>query len=278
MDIIKKIIIGIVQGITEFLPVSSSGHIRIFKEIFALSEDGLVFDVLLHMGTLIAVCVFYHKDVVQLMKELFAFIRDIFSFGKRNPFCIENPQRRLFIMIMITTIPTALAGIFLDDIVENVFSSLIFVGISLMITAFLLIAADKITCQYNKDETEIMKKDAFMVGLCQACAIVPGISRSGATVFAGKASGFNMEVAVKYSFLCSLPAIIGAIVFKFKDIAKLSLDINQIAGYVAAFVASAVTGYLSLGLIDVVAKKNKLSVFAYYCIAVGIGCILYCVL
>ena len=177
-DIIKTIIIGIVQGVTEFLPVSSSGHLRIFKEIFGLSEAGLAFDVLLHFGTLIAVCVFYYKDIIALIIEFFALVRDIFSFGKRKVFNKERPYRILLIMIIVTTIPTAVAGLLLENLFDTIFSSIIVVGVALLITAVLMYVTSHIEAG-NKTARDITFKDALVVGLCQSCALVPGLSRSG---------------------------------------------------------------------------------------------------
>ena len=273
-DIIKTIIIGIVQGVTEFLPVSSSGHIRIFKEIFGLSEAGLAFDVLLHFGTLIAVCVFYYKDIIALIIEFFALVRDIFSFGKRKIFNKERPYRILLIMIIVTTIPTAVAGLLLENLFDTIFSSIIVVGVALLITAVLMYVTSHIEAG-NKTARDITFKDALVVGLCQSCALVPGLSRSGSTIFAGRISGFSMKLAVKYSFLCSLPAVVGAIILNIGDLFSQSLTSNQITGYIGAFIASAVAGYLSLNMLSMMAKKKNLMPFAYYCVFAGLLCIVY---
>lgn len=278
-DIIKRIIIGIVQGLTEFLPISSSAHIRICKEIFSLSDEGVAFDVLLHFGTLVAVCIFYRKDVWGLIKEAFLFLRDILSFGKTKVFDFNRPQRLMLVMITITTIPTAIVGFLLEDAVENIFSSLVFVGIALVLTSLMLVVTDKIQQhEPEKNESEICAKDAFLIGICQSCAVVPGLSRSGATVFGGRVCGFDLRFAVKYSFLCSLPAIIGAIVLKAGDISTAAMTPVDAIGYVAAFAVSAAVGYLSLGLLDMLAKKKNFKLFAYYCAIVGVICIAYSII
>ena len=273
-EIIKTIIIGIVQGVTEFLPVSSSGHIRIFKEIFGLSETGLVFDVLLHFGTLIAVCIFYYKDIIALILEFFALIRDIFSFGKRKIFNKERPYRILLIMIIITTIPTAIAGLLLEDLFDTIFSSIIVVGFALLLTSALMYITSKIKVG-SKKAGDITVKDALVVGLCQSCAIVPGLSRSGSTIFGGRISGFDLQLSVKYSFLCSLPAILGAIILNVGDMFEQSLTSNQLIGYIGAFIAATVVGYLSLNMLNMMAKKKNLKPFAYYCAFAGLLCIVY---
>lgn len=271
---VKTIIIGIVQGLTEFLPVSSSGHIRIFKELFGLSENGLAFDVMLHLGTLIAVCVFYRKDIAALAVETVYFVKDIFSFDGKRIFNTSRPYRILLVMIMITTVPTAVAGYFLEELFDTVFSSLAVVGIALIITALLMYMASyaEVGCKTEKD---ITVKDALFIGLCQSCALVPGLSRSGATIFGGRISGFDMRLAVKYSFLCSLPAVFGAIILNLHGMLSASAYSEGITGYIGAFVASAVTGCLSLKLLDKMAKKKKLVPFVYYCGVVGAMCIAY---
>lgn len=269
---IKTIVIGIVQGLTEFLPVSSSGHIRIFKEIFGLSETGLAFDVLLHFGTLIAVCTFYKKDVAALIVECAYLAGDIFSFDKKRIFNRERPYRILLIMIIITTIPTAVAGFLFEDLFDTVFSSLTVVGVALIISALLIcIASHAKPCAKKQEDMSIT--DAVAVGLCQTCALVPGLSRSGATIFGGRISGFDMPFAVKYSFLCSLPTILGAMILKVGELFSENLVPELAAGYVGAFVASAAVGFLALKLLDKMAKRRSLMPFAYYCIIVGAICI-----
>lgn len=271
-EIIKTIIVGIVQGLTEFLPVSSSGHIAIFKELFGLDEAGVAFDVLLHFGTLIAVCIFYFKDIVALIVEVFELIKDIFT-GKKI-FNTERPYRVLLIMLVITTIPTAIAGLLLEDLFETIFTSLIVIGCALLLTSALMYIIGKIKIG-EKHEKDITIKDALVVGLCQSCAIVPGLSRSGSTIFGGRISGFDPQLAVKYSFLCSLPTILGAIVLKIGDLFDESLGNTQIIGYALSFVAAAVVGYLALKLLDHMAKRRNMKPFAIYCLVVGVFCIVY---
>ena len=271
-EIIKTVIVGIVQGLTEFLPVSSSGHIAIFKEVFGLSEAGVAFDVLLHFGTFIAVCIFYFKDIVALIVEFFELVKDIFK--GRKIFNKERPYRVLLIMLVVTTIPTAIAGLLLEDLFETIFTSLIVIGCALLLTSALMYIIGKIKVG-EKQAKDITFKDALVVGLCQSCAIVPGLSRSGSTIFGGRLSGFSPQLAVKYSFLCSLPTILGAIVLKIGDLFEDSLGNTQIIAYALAFVASAVVGYLALSMLDHMAKRKNMKPFAIYCLVVGVFCIVY---
>ncbi len=271
-EVIKIVIVGIVQGLTEFLPVSSSGHIAIFKEIFGLSENGVAFDVLLHFGTLIAVCVFYYKDIIALVFEAIELVKDIF---KRNKiYNKERPYRVLLLMLIITTIPTAIAGLLLEDLFETVFTSLLVIGIALLITSALMYIISNIKVG-TKQAKDITVKDALVVGLCQSCAITPGISRSGATIFAGRISGFDTQLAVKYSFLCSLPAVLGSVVLKIGDLFEQSLSNTQVTGYIIAFIASGIVGFLSLNMLNMMAKKRNMKPFSIYCACAGLFCIVY---
>lgn len=269
---LKTVIIGIVQGITEFLPVSSSGHIEILKTVFGLSEESVAFDVLLHMGTLIAVCLFYRKDIWALLTEIIPLCKDVFTGNKI--FNRERPYRVLLVMITVTTLPTVFAGVLFENLFDSLFSNITAVGCSLLITSVLLYISNKLD-QGTKNEKGITFRDAFIVGIVQSCAITPGISRSGATVFAGRLSGFEVSFAVKYSFLCSLPTILGALVLKSKDFVKNPISNEQIIGYVFAFAAAAVVGYLSLCMLDMMLKKRNMKLFSVYCFCVGIFCIAY---
>lgn len=269
---IKIVIIGVVQGLTEFLPVSSSGHTAILKSIFGLSEESVALDVLLHLGTLIAVCVFYYRDIAALMFEFVQLVKDIFT--GRKIFNRERPYRVLLIMLCVTTLPTAIVGILLDNLVDSLFSDIVVVGFSLLITSLLLYILNKINSG-TKNIHDISFKDALVVGLFQSCAVTPGISRSGATVFAGRLSGFEMCFAVKYSFLCSLPTILGAIVLKSRDLFKQPFADYRIVGYVIAFIAAAVVGYLSLNMLEFMSNRRNMKPFSVYCFCVGIFCIVY---
>lgn len=269
---VKAVIIGIVQGITEFLPVSSSGHIEILKTVFGLSEEGAAFDVLLHVGTLIAVCVFYRKDIRALSAEIVQLCKDIFSGNKI--FNRERPYRVLLIMLALTTLPTVVVGVLFENLFDSLFSNITAVGCSLLITSVLLYISNKLD-QGTKNEKSITLRDALVVGIMQSCAITPGISRSGATVFAGRLSGFEVSFAVKYSFLCSLPTILGALVLKSKDFLEQSISNEQIVGYVFAFVAAAIVGYLSLRMLDIMSKKRNMKWFSVYCLCIGMFCIVY---
>lgn len=268
--IIKIIIIGAVQGLTEFLPVSSSGHTAVLKAIFGLSEMGIAFDVLLHFGTLIAVCLFYYKDILALATEVVEVIKDIFR--GRNLFDRNRPYRVLLIMMTVTTIPTAIVGILLEDLFE--FSNIAVVGALLLINSLLLYISDKIEIGTKTARTASVK-DALIVGLLQSCAIAPGISRSGTTIFAGKLSGFDTQFAVKYSFLCSLPTILGAILLKLGNLFSQPLSKEQGIGYLLAFATSAVVGYLSLNLLKMLTKGKRMKYFSVYCFLLGVFCIVY---
>ena len=274
LEILKSIILGIVQGLTEFLPVSSSGHLKIFSEVLHFENASLAFDVLLHLGTLIAIFAFYYKDIIGLIAEFFLLVRDIFSFGKRKIFDRERPRRILLIMIIITSIPTAIAGLLLEDILEEAFGKLYLVGIALLVTSALMYFVNDLP-RGKKKAGDITVGNALTVGLFQSAAIIPGISRSGSTIFAGRLSGFDTALCVKYSFLCSLPAVAGAAVLKIGDLFKESMGATQIVGSAAGFIAAVVVGYLALKLLTMMAKKKNFKPFAYYCAAAGLFSIVY---
>ena len=274
LEVLKAIALGIIQGLTEFLPVSSSGHLKIFSEVLHFQDSSIAFDVLLHLGTLIAICIFYFRDIVGLIVEFFMLIRDLFSFGKYKIFDGERPRRILLIMIIITSIPTAIAGLLLEEIIDTAFSSLILVGIALLITSTLMSIIDKLP-QGKKKAGQITVGNALTVGLIQSAAIIPGISRSGSTIFAGRLCGFDTALCVKYSFLCSLPAVAGAAILKIGDLFAETLSSIQITSYILGFVASAIVGYFALRLLNMMAKRRNFKPFAYYCAAAGAFSIIY---
>jgi len=267
-DAIKGLILGIIQGLTEFLPVSSSGHLVIFQDILGMENAGVTFELFLHLATFISVVAFYFKDVIALIKELFALIRDIFSFGKRRIMNDERPYRRLLIMIIFTSVPVAVVGLILEDIIDSLFSSLLVVGLALMLTALFL----TLSCRMKRGargERDMTVKDALTVGLFQALALIPGLSRSGSTITGARIRGFNMEYAVRYSFLCSLPAIFGALLLKAKDLFEVaSLSVSP--QYITGFVSACIVGFLSLKLLTYMSKKNNLIPFAVYCLVAGV--------
>ncbi len=257
MGLIKVIFLGIVQGVTEFLPVSSSGHLVLSQRLLGIGEGGLMMEVFLHFGTLLAVVVVYWDD-----------IRDIIVF---------KPKYRQFTWyLIIGSIPAGVIGISLEDWFASLFDSVLAVGFMLLVTGGLLWVSDRITVARREME-EMKLGDSIVVGFAQALAIIPGISRSGSTIVAGLIKGLNRELAAKYSFLLSLPAVGGATLLKVKDLVVTGGQGNNLFHLAVGTLTAAVVGYLSIKLLLKLIDQEKLSVFAYYCWALGLITILLAV-
>jgi undecaprenyl-diphosphatase len=264
MDIVQAIILGIIQGLTEFLPVSSSAHLVFMTDILGLPQN-VAFDTILHLGTLVAVVGYFRNDVVKLIVSFISSIMDIFS-GKFKEGLREEPFKKMSWLLIIGTIPAGLAGILLQKQFEALFNSIFYVGIFLIITGFLLWGAERVKTGH-KDVEDMTLKNAVVIGIFQAIAIAPGISRSGATISAGLFSGLNRELAARFSFLLSIPAILGAAVVQMKDINGLDSNIMVL---IAGFLASMIFGYLAIKLLLKIIKERTLLIFVYYCWIVGI--------
>jgi len=271
MDIIQAIIIGIVQGLTEFLPISSSAHLIFIQELLGAEEANLAFDVLLHFATLIAVVGYFYKDVIGMIKAFLSSIADIFSGNFKQGFKEDN-YKKLAWMVIIGTIPVGLVGILFNKQIEAAFQTLTVPAFFLLITGILLYTSQRINVgSRNIEKTGI--KDSIIVGIGQALAIIPGLSRSGTTIATGLFLGFDKEFAAKFSFLLAIPAILGATLVHLKDIGT-GLDSN-ITAYVFGFLAALVSGYLAISIVLKLIKEKSLDIFAYYCWIVGAAILIY---
>ena len=273
MTYIQAIILGLAQGLSEFLPISSSGHLALLQYFFGISsENVLPFAVLLHLGTLISVFIVYWKDIVALVKELGAVIKDIFT-GKGLRIN-ANPTRRLGFMIIVATIPTAIIGLLFNDLFNAMYLSLIAIGIGLLITGTILVIAERMG-RNSKGIKEMKFRNAFFVGLMQGVAICPGISRSGSTLFGGLISGLNREFAVKFAFLISIPSILGSVIVEAPDAFKAGMDMSLIGPVVVGVLVSALSGLFAIkAMIKLVSNKNLMG-FSVYTWALGIAVIVY---
>ncbi len=263
------VFLGLVQGITEFLPVSSSGHLAIFQNVFGMTnieKNHMLFDVLLHMGTLVSVCIVYRKDIADIIRALAGLFRktDRQSGEKAK----SRPAARLIVLLIVATLPL-FAAVLLKSYVEKLFENTIFVGMALIVTGLLLFASDRAT-RGQKNEKNATMTNALFVGIMQAFAIVPGLSRSGSTITAGLFQGFDREFAVKFSFLMSIPAILGANVLSLFDAFSEGVNTSLLPIYLAGVAAAAISGYFAIKLVRYIAKKDRFGGFAYYCWAVGI--------
>jgi undecaprenyl-diphosphatase len=267
MDILQAIIIGIVQGLTEFLPVSSSAHL-VFTPYLLGTESSLAFDTFLHIGTLVAVVVYFWNDLEHMFKSFIASLADI-PHGKFREGLREDQFKKLAWMILIGTIPAGLAGIFFKDFFEGLFNNIPAVGVFLIITGFLLYASEMVS-RKTKDKTSLKEmtiKNSILIGIAQACAIAPGISRSGATISTGLFLGLERELAARFSFLLSIPAILGAALVQVHDISSL-VDIST-GATIAGVIAATISSYLAIKLMLKLISNRDLLVFAYYCWIVG---------
>ena len=268
MDILQAIIIGIVQGLTEFLPISSSAHLVFVPHLIG-TESSLAFDTILHIGTLIAVVVYFWKDLVQMIKAFFFSLLDL-TRGNFRSQLRDDQFKKLAWMVIIGSIPAGLAGILLEDFFEGLFNNIPVVGFFLLITGILLYASEMVSrkVSHKNNLKEMSIKNSLVIGVAQACSIAPGISRSGATISTGLFLGLERELAARFSFLLSIPAILGAALVQIKDISSL-FDIST-GAVIAGFIAAIITGYLAIKIVLKLITERNLLIFAYYCWIVGL--------
>lgn len=268
MSFLSSFLLGLIQGISEFLPISSSGHLSIAQNLLGLSAVGnkhMFFDVMLHLGTLIAVFIAYWQDIKGMFLEFFRAIGDLIHHRSTSP---TPPARRLLLMIIIGTLPLFIILPF-KDAIESLYYNTVFIGCALIFTGVLLFFSDRVR-RGHKNEKNVTVRDTLLVGFAQAVATVPGISRSGTTICVGTFLGFKREYAVRYSFLMSIPAVLGANILELGDAAKAGIDMSQMPVYLIGVLTAAVSGYFSICLIRMIAKRGKFGWFAYYCWAAGI--------
>jgi len=272
---IEAVILGVVQGLTEFLPVSSSGHLVLFQHLFGLTEPELLFDICVHVGTLVAVIAVFHRDIRELLKTLVTAPGLIRSAGGIRSLFNTHPEFRLMVMIVLGCIPTALLGVMFAKMAEQLFGTIWLVGVALLITGTFLWFT-----RYREATGRTVKamglKDAFTIGLVQGLAIVPGISRSGATISTALYLGVDRELAGRFSFLLAIPAILGALVLGLDgEMFQTSLPVGKI---LVGSLVSAAVGYGALVVLLKMVRKGQLHHFAGYCWLAGIGAILISVL
>lgn len=270
---LQAIILGLIQGLAEFLPISSSGHLALLQYFFGINGDSvLLFAVLLHLGTLISVFVVYWHDIVQLVIELVRCIADICT-GK-GPRININPTRRLGFMIIVATIPTGIIGLAFNKTFESFYSSLIAIGIGLLITGFILMIAEKMG--RGKKNVDRMKfRSAVFIGIMQGIAITPGISRSGSTLFGGLITGLDRAFAVKFAFLISIPSILGSVVTEMPDALKAGTSGMPIGPIIVGVVVAAISGFVAIKAMIKLVSNKKLSGFSYYVWALGAFTLIY---
>ena len=266
MSVFSSFLLGLIQGVAEFLPISSSGHLAIAQNLLGLqAEIPEFFDVLLHLGTLLAVFVAYWQDIKDMVVEFFHGIGDLAHHTTPTP---VPPARRLILLIILGTLPLFVILPFKDK-VQGLANNMVFIGAALIVTGFLLFACDLIR-KGRKTERSATLVDVLIVGVGQAIATMPGISRSGMTISAGCFMGFERKFAVRFSFLLSIPAVLGANILGLKDAMEAGVVWSEVPVYLVGVVTAAVVGYLCIRLLKMIADKGKFGAFAYYCWAVGL--------
>lgn len=272
MTYLSSFIMGLVQGLAEFLPISSSGHLAIAENLLGM-ETAVpeFFDVLLHLGTLLAVFVAYWGEICEMIVEFFRGIGDIVhgTTPRQVP-----PARRLILLIVVATLPLLLVLPFHKK-VQALSGNMVFVGAALVVTGFLLFVCDMLR-KGKKTEGRATVVDALIVGVAQAIATLPGISRSGMTISAGCFCGFERKFAVRFSFLMSIPAILGANILSLADAAKAGIIWTEVPMYMVGVITAAVVGYACIRLLKLIAEKGRFGAFSYYCWAVGLLTLLLC--
>ncbi|MBR2080721.1 MAG: undecaprenyl-diphosphate phosphatase [Oscillospiraceae bacterium] len=268
MNFWHAILLGVVQGIAEFLPISSSGHLAVLQNLFQISapgENDLFFDILLHIGTLFAVLLAYRKDISAFIREAPAVLRK-----KTN----EKTQKsaslslRLLLLLIIAAAPLVLV-LFFKRFVEQLYYDTFFISAAFAVTGLILFLSDRYAAG-EKDLKETSVTDALVIGFAQTLAVVPGLSRSGATISAGLCCGLSRPFAVKFSFLLSIPAILGALLASIPDAIAAQQQLSLLPLYLSGMLTSAVLGYFSIRLIDKISKTGTFGGFAYYCWGAGL--------
>ncbi|MHB8135888.1 MAG: undecaprenyl-diphosphatase UppP [Anaerolineaceae bacterium] len=264
MNYLQAIILGIVQGITEFLPISSSGHLVIVPYLLNWNipvEQIFPFNVLIQLGTIVSVIIYFWKDLINIIKD--------FVSGLFEPRPFYNEKTRMGWMIVIASIPAVLAGLLIKDLVESAFQSILAVAIFLIVTAILLFMAEKFG-KRTKDMKETTWKNAIVIGLFQVLSLFPGISRSGSTISGGVLQGLKRKEAARFSFLMSIPVMIGAGILSLKDL----LDVPNLQEFLPilliGFFVSGIVGYLSIHWLLKFLNERRLTVFSIYCLILSL--------
>ncbi|MDR2157658.1 MAG: undecaprenyl-diphosphate phosphatase [Clostridiales Family XIII bacterium] len=276
MSVWEAFVLGLVQGLAEFLPISSSGHLALLQHFFGIEgERILTFTILLHAGTLVAVFVAYRAIIWALVKELGALIKDLLTGRGLRPNANEN--RKLGLMILVASIPAAIVGILFDDYEERFFTSVTVIGVCLIVTGSILFAAERAGSGKRTLERANFR-NAFAVGVFQAVALLPGISRSGSTVVGGLFLGFTRELAVQFAFLISIPSVLGAVILEAPDALKSGLAGEMMLPAAVGVSVAAVAGYAAIKAMIRIVTGKKLFVFSVYTWILGAFVVIYTII
>ena len=270
MNILDAIILGLIQGLTEFLPVSGSGHLALGKAVLGISEHGILFEVVVHFGTLLAVFTAFSKEIKWLLNGLFSLVFPGQS-DRMLPDSSDESAVRYIAYLLWSTIPIVIIGLFFRSQIEEAFSNPVLAGYFLLVTGVVLL----LSRLGLKSTGQVTLKRSIAIGIVQAFAILPGISRSGSTISAGMLFGVEREAAARFSFLMAIPAIGGAFALQLLDISFNSLPQSYIIALVVGFVVSYLSGYLAIKFLMAIVKRGRFDYFAWYCFAVGLTAIYF---
>lgn len=282
MTLTESILLGLLQGLTEFLPVSSSGHLVILRQLLGTSaaETGILFDVMLHLGTLAAVFTAFWSDIRRLARETVCIFRDGIQNLKmlykklrtgeepRYTRIVHNNYRKFILLILISTIPTAFIGMVAEPAVEFASGSLLAAGIGLYVTSVMLLVVD-----FIKDGEKLPRDAGYwcavVIGVCQGLAVFPGVSRSGITIAACLLCGFHKKFSVKYSFIMSIPAILGAAIWELRSLSGIRFQALPFLYGLIGVIIAGVVGYFCIGIMIKLIRRKRFRYFACYCFLIG---------
>lgn len=268
MSYLEAVILGLVQGIAEFLPISSSGHLKLFEKLLGLPNvetDYIFFDVFLHFGTLIAVCIVYHRVIGDLLREFLSMVHLRRSMEGELP---DRPKRRMIALLILSLLPLFLI-LPLKNAIESLGSSYLVIGLMLILTGLGLYLCDHMP-RGKKDEKEMTIWDALLIGLAQAAASMPGLSRSGMTISVGAARGLERSYAVQFSFLMAIPTILAAVLLELVQALQVGIQVAMWPKYLVGMAVAAASGVAAMRLLQLVAKRSRFGYFAYYCWGAGV--------
>ncbi len=269
MDLLQAILLGILQGITEFLPVSSSGHLALARALIGQNlAPGITFEIVVHFGSFCSIVVYYRKMIADIITNLYKALTP--ASLKEGRFMKDESVRFSF-FILLSMIPAMIVGFTLKDPIEQLFLNPFFVSIMLIVTGTILFS----TRFVKNPEKEVDGIRALLMGVAQAMAIIPGISRSGSTISVGLFAGVNRNSVANFSFLMVLPVLAGAMILEVKEVAETGIQYAEVTALFAGFLASFLSGYLALSYLIKLLKREKFHYFAYYCWAVGIAGVFY---
>jgi len=274
MVVILALFLGLVQGIAEFLPISSSGHLAILQNLFRINyaeDDHLLFDVLLHLGTLVSICAVYRAEIREMITDAIEYLRLKSDSNADEPVALKPPGRAL-LFIIIGTLPLL---VFFWIPVSRLFTNTYFIGFALIVTGCILYVSSKYIKEGNKTDKTMTMTDALFIGLAQAAAVLPGLSRSGTTIAVGLARGLTGTFAVRFSLLLSIPAVLGATLVSIYRAISGDADFGLLPTYLAGFVVAAGVGYFAIQFLRRIMLLGKFGNFAYYCWGVGLITIIW---